>query len=363
MTPDFAMKKVSFPARAGFRRTLNQRVARYFKETRLARTGGWRMLLKTGIILVWLFSSYVFLVFFADSFLTALAASFTLALGAALVGFNIMHDGAHGSYSESPRVNRMMAWTLDMLGGSQMFWRHKHNVLHHTYTNIEGLDDDLDTSGLLRLSPAQRWRPWHRFQHVYAFPLYSLLTLNFLVHSDFRKFFTGRIGAYKLQKPTLWQTFSFFSAKLLYLGFTIGIPWLFHSLWVVLGFFLLVQLVSGFIFALVFQLAHTVEGTSFPQPDPETRSMENEWSIHEVETTADFAEKNKLATWFFGGLNFQIEHHLFPKICHLHYPALSKIVRRTCEEFQVKYTSYSTVRSATLMHWRFLKRLGRNEVA
>lgn len=353
------MKKVSFPTRSGFHQRLNQRVNQYFEQRNLAKTGDWRMFLKTGTIAVWLFSSYIFLVFFAESLPAAGAGALALALGFVLVGFNVMHDGAHDSYSGNKGVNRVMAWTLDLLGGSQMLWRQKHNILHHTYTNIEGVDDDLDTSGLLRLSPEQERRPWHRFQHLYALVLYSLLTINWLVYSDFRKFFSGRIGAYKLQKPTGGETLSFFAAKGLYFGYTVGLPLLFHPPLVVLGFFIFVHLVSGLIFSLVFQLAHTVEGNSFPKPHPETGFIEAEWSIHEVETTANFATGNRFVTWFCGALNFQIEHHLFSRICHIHYPNLSQIVRETCEEFQIRYTCYATVRSAVFMHYRFLKKLGK----
>lgn len=356
---DIDMNKISFPNRTGFHQKLNQRVNQYFEQRNLAKTGDWRMFLKSGIILAWFAISYLCLVFLADSLITAGVSAFALALGFVLVGFNIMHDGAHDSYSSNKRVNRVMAWTLDLLGGSQMLWRQKHNILHHTYTNIEGVDDDLDTSGLLRLSPEQARRPWHRFQHLYAFVLYSLLTINGFVFSDFKKFFSGRIGAYRLQKPTSWQTFSFFTAKGLYFGYTVAIPLFFHPPLVVLPFFIFVHLISGLIFSLVFQLAHAVEGTSFPKPDPETGIMEAEWSIHEVETTANFATDNRFVTWFCGALNFQIEHHLFSRICHIHYPNLSRIVRETCEEFQIRYTCYPTVRSAIVMHYRFLKKLGK----
>lgn len=353
------MKKVSFPTRAGFHRKLNERVNEYFEQRNLAKTGDWRMFLKTGMIGVWFFGSYIFLVFFADSLAAGLGGAIALALGLVLVGFNIMHDGAHDSYSGNKRVNRLMAWSLDLLGGSQMLWRQKHNILHHTYTNIEGLDDDLDTSGLLRLSPDQERRPWHRFQHLYAFALYSLLTMNWALYSDFRKFFSGRIGAYKLRKPTRGQALAFFAAKILYFGYMVFFPLLFHPPLVVLAFFIFVNLVSGFIFSLVFQLAHAVEGTSFPRPHPETGRMDAEWSIHEVETTANFATGSRFVTWFCGALNFQIEHHLLSRVCHIHYPDLSRIVRETCEEFQVRYTCYPTLRSAIVMHFQFLKKLSK----
>ncbi len=357
------MKKISFPVRAGFRQRLNQRVNQHFDRRGVPRTGDWRMFLKTGIILTWLATSYILLVFYANSLASGIVAALAVAAGIVLVGFNLMHDGAHDSYSANKKINRMAAWTLDFIGGSQMLWRQKHNILHHTYTNIAGADDDLNTSGLLRLSPDQSWRPWHRFQHLYAPALYSLLTINWVFYSDFRKFFTGRIGDYRLRKPSARETLSFFSAKGLYFGYAIVLPLLIHDLMVTLFFFIFVHLVAGLIFSVVFQLAHTVDDNAFPAADPRTGFIESEWSIHEVETTANFATQNRFLSWVCGGLNFQIEHHLLPRVCHIHYPALSHFVRETCGEFQIRYTCYATVRSALMMHFRFLKKLGKPAAA
>ena len=351
-------KKISFPTQVGFYTTLKNRVNQYFADANLPATGNWRMFLKTAIILVWLASAYVLLVFFSTSLIMAIITAFAVAQGFVLVGFNIMHDGNHGSYSKNKTINYLMGFTMNLIGGNQMYWKQKHNILHHTYTNITEMDDDLNTGGLLRLSPDQEWHPWHRFQHIYAFPIYSLMSLSWLTFADFRKFFTGRIGTYKLRKPSAYETTLFFLTKVFYFGYTLILPMFFHPVAYVLIGFLGVHLVLGFTLAIVFQLAHTVEGNTFPQPHPQTRIVENEWAIHEVETTADFAPKSKFIAWYMGGLNFQIEHHLFTKVCHIHYPAISKIVESTCQEFKVSYVSYPTVRSAVAAHYRFLRELG-----
>jgi linoleoyl-CoA desaturase len=317
------------------------------------------MYVKTAIILAWLVTAYLLLVFFSASLIMAIISAFAVAQGFVLVGFNIMHDGNHGSYSRNRKVNRVMGFTLDLIGGSSMIWQQKHNILHHTYTNIHEIDDDISTGGLLRLSPDQKWRPWHRFQHLYAFPFYSFMTLSWVGFNDFRRFFKGRIGDYELRKPTSAETTLFFLTKLFYFGYTLVLPMFFHPVLYVLLTFIGIHLVLGFTLAIIFQLAHTVEGNAFPQPDGKTGNMENEWAIHEVETTANFAPDNKWAAWYLGGLNFQIEHHLFSKICHIHYPAISKIVKKTCREFSVVYVSYPTIRSAVAAHIRFLKKMGR----
>jgi linoleoyl-CoA desaturase len=137
------------------------------------------------------------------------------------------------------------------------------------------------------------------------------------------------------------------------------LPLFFHPLLHVLIAFLCIHLVLGFTLSIVFQLAHTVEGNTFPKPDKDTGNIENEWAIHQVETTANFAPKSKFAAWYQGGLNFQIEHHLFSNISHIHYPAISKIVEKTCREFGISYVSFPTVWSAVVGHYRFLKDMGK----
>jgi len=355
------MQKVTFPVRLGFYAEVKQRVNHYFDANAISRNADWRMVLKTVLILAWLAASYVLLLFATSSLVLAIISAVAVAQGFVLVGFNIMHDGAHGSYSKSKRWNWVMGFTLDLIGGSQMFWRHKHNILHHTYTNINELDDDIHIGGIMRLSPEQPLRPWHRLQHVYAFPAYALMTLLWVTIGDFQKFFTRRIGDYKLPKPTPRESALFFLTKIFYFFYMLVLPMFFHPLVHVIGLFLLVHVVLGFTMAIVFQLAHVMESNTFPRPHPQTGEIDNEWAIHEVETTANFAPKSKLAAWYCGGLNFQIEHHLFPRICHIHYPDISRIVARTCREFGISYVSYPTVRAAIVAHFRFLKTLGRKD--
>jgi linoleoyl-CoA desaturase len=355
------MQKVTFTSRLGFYDEVKKQVYEYFEANKLSPHANWRMYLKTAIILLWLATAYVLLVFATSSLIMAIISAVAVAQGFALVGFNIMHDGNHGGYSRSRKVNSIMGFTLNLIGGSSWFWKHKHNILHHTYTNINELDEDIHVDGIMRMSPVQPRRPWHRFQHLYAFPAYSLMSLLWVTIGDFRKFFSGRIGDYKLPKISAGETTLFFLTKVFYFGYMLVLPMFFHPVLQVLAFFVLVHVVLGFSLALTFQLAHVVEGNTFPEPDPASATIENEWAIHEVETTADFAPKSRLAHWYFGGLNFQIEHHLFPRICHIHYPAISKVVKKVCEEFGINYVSYPTVRAAVGAHFRFLRTLGRED--
>ena len=318
--------------------------------------------MKSVLILVWFGASYTAFLLSSDSVPLSIVSVVAMAQGIVLIGFNIMHDANHGSYSSRPLVNRLLGFTLDLVGGSSLLWRSKHNILHHTYTNVHELDDDLDVPSILRFSPIAPLKPWHRFQQWYAFPLYCLLTLLWVVESDFNKYISGRIGRYELPRPSAGETALFISARLFYFGYTLVLPMFFYPVLHVVGYFLLLHAIAGLSLSLVFQVAHVVGGRTFVEADDVQGVIDNEWAIHQVETTANFAANSRIARWYCGGLNYQIEHHLFPRTCHIHYPAISGIVEQTCKEFGIDYVSYPTFRSALSEHRRFLKLLGREEL-
>ena len=356
-----SLTRISFTKKSGFHNELKKRVNDYFTENNISKTGGWRIMLKSLFIGALVISSYITLVFYAQSWPVVLLAAFLLAQGLVLVGFNIMHDSVHGSFSKSRSINKVLGYTLNMLGGSQRLWYHKHNVLHHTYTNIAGVDTDLESDGLLRLSPNQQRRPWHRLQVIYALPVYSLLTLSMVLVTDYTKFFSGSIGPYKLPKATFTEATLFFITKILYFFYALALPMFFHPVLHVIGGFLIVHLILGLTMSVVFQLAHTVEENDFPVAQIPENIIENEWAIHQVETTANFSPKSRFANWYMGGLNFQIEHHLFAKISHVHYRKISPIVKQTCRDFGINYTSYSSMPKAFATHMRFLIEMGKKD--
>lgn len=355
------MHKVHFPPRSAFHASVKQRVEQYFADRNLATTGDWRLWLKTALLLASTVTAYSLLVFVPLSLPVSIGLLIVLAQGLVLVSCNAAHDGAHESFARSKTLNWLAGSLLDVAGGSQMVWRFKHNRLHHIYTNVQALDNDLQNSGMFRLSPEQPWRPWHRWQHLYAFFMYGFLTLSWVFYGDFSKLLSGRIGGYTLPKLRRAEVGFFLAARGLYFGYALLLPCLFHPVWHVLLAFGTVHFIMGLTLSVVFQLAHVIEGTQFPSPATETGLLPHSWAVHEVETTANFAPRNRWVTWYVGGLNFQIEHHLFAGICHIHYPAISTIVAQTCQEFAIPYLSYPTVWSALRGHYRFLKRLGTSE--
>ena len=347
-----------FSPDTGFRKQLDSRVNAYFEETGHLPQGDWRMYLKTFMMLAWFGGSYALLVFVATTWWQGALAATSLAFAIAGVGFSIQHDANHDAYSRNHTVNRILERTLDMLGASSYLWRWKHNVFHHTYTNVHGADFDIDLQPLARLSPAQKQHKVHRFQHIYMWALYGFTVYHMHFVEDFLNVKRGKIGDHHFPRPTGVRLFEVFSSKAVVLGWAVVVPLLFHSWWVVLTFYAVGWFAVGLILAVVFQVAHCYEGAEFAVADAETQQVGKAWAVHQLETTANFAPDSALVNWYVGGLNFQIEHHLFPKICHVHYPRLAGIVREVCDEFDVRYTCYPTFLSAVASHGRHLRRLG-----
>jgi linoleoyl-CoA desaturase len=310
------------------------------------------------LLLAWLAGSYYLLVFHITSWAGGVLAGLSLALAMTSVGFNIMHDGNHGSFSSRPWMNRLAGLTLDLLGCSSYLWIRKHNFSHHTYTNIPHVDDDIDLAPFGRLSADIPLRSYYRYQQYYLWFLYALLVIQWHFYSDYKKLVTGKIGDKTFDPPRGWDLAGVFLGKATYFSLAFVVPFLRHPWWFVLASYVGVTMVMGVVTSIVFQLAHIVEETAHPALSDDVHS---EWVIHQLRTTADFARENRLLTWYLGGLNFQVIHHLFPRICHVHYPQVSRIVAQVCDKYQVNYQAHRSVYSALRSHFRFLRLMGRTQ--
>lgn len=345
--------------RSNFHQELKRRVNSYFTENKKDATGNWTLYFKA--ILLWslYIALYVHVVFFTpDAWWLALLECLAMGALTAGIGFNVMHDGGHGSFSKSKFWNKIAAYSVNALGASGIMWNNKHNIIHHTYTNIDGVDDDIEIKPMLRMCETQKKYKIHRYQHIYVWFLYTLLLIIWVFMTDYTKYFKKKVGVVPIKKMSAFDHFAFWIAKIGYYAMMIVVPIYMVGFLPWLVGFLALSMFAGLILSVVFQLAHTVEHTSFPAFIENSNDIENEWAIHQLETTANFAPKNKLISWFVGGLNFQIEHHLFPKISHVHYPAISKIIKNTCEEFNVKYIEFKHMRQAIASHAMHLKHMG-----
>ena len=348
---------IRFAPSDAFYRELKSRVYQHLAESHRAPQGGWRLMSKALLILSLYLGSYLALNLYATSTWSIMLCMFLIAQSIVMIGFNVMHDAGHGSFSSHRWINILMSYTLDLVGASQWLWQTKHGVLHHTYTNVSSHDDDLTTNDLLRLHHEQDWRPVHRYQWIYAPLLYSLLTVHW-VFSDFRDFFMRKIGPHSLKAPSKRAVTCFVGFKLLFFSMAFAIPMLRFAWWQVLLGWVAIEMLVGLTLATTFQLAHVVTDVMQPDLPAEGERLPDTWAAHQVKTTANFATHNPLLSWYVGGLNFQIEHHLFTKISHVHYPFIAPIVEKMCRDHQLPYQSYPTLGSALRAHFAKLRSLG-----
>jgi linoleoyl-CoA desaturase len=341
-----------------FSSVLKQRVNEYFQQRHIRPTGDWRLYTKTITLVV---SGVVFYIGWVVLDLPTWAmvlSAMLLGINHALIGFNVMHDGAHGSFSTNPRLNSLMGYSLNVVGGNTYLWKLKHNVAHHTFPNVEGHDEDIDVWPFIRSSSYQPRLWFHRYQHLYGLVLYCVTYLQWVFWADTRKYLHRNIASLEITTFTTREHFIFWASKAFYIGVFIGVPILVHGWALGIGTYLLSAATTGILIAIVFQLAHVNEATHFTVPEPDTNKVDAEFLVHQMATTANFSTRSKVVAWLLGGLNFQVEHHLFPKISHVHYPAIKGIVESTCREFNVPYLEYPTVRQALASHLRYLRLVG-----
>jgi|WetSurMetagenome_2_1015567.scaffolds.fasta_scaffold88235_1 linoleoyl-CoA desaturase len=351
--------KLDFDEDRTFEIDLRRRVDDYFRQGKgQPKTGSWRMFLKTAVILTCFTASYVLLVFFADTVWQALPLAVLLGLFTAAIGFNIAHDGGHRAYSKTAWVNKAAAVTMDLVGSSSYLWFWKHTVIHHRYVNITGYDNDINLGMLGRLSPHNKRLPFHRWQHLYLWPLYGLLAVKWEFINDFRQIRSGRLGGHRFPRPVGGELVIFVVGKVVFFAWAIFIPLMLHSFPTVLLYYLVAVVMLGTTMAVVFQLPHCVAQAEFPIPRGDMGRMEAPWAVHQARATLDFGRSNRVLRWSLGGLNFHLEHHLFPTICHIHYPAITWIVEQACRDHGIKYAEHKSFLTGLLAHFRWLRRMG-----
>jgi linoleoyl-CoA desaturase len=311
---------------------LKRRVNEYLEQNQIKATGNFKLFSKAILLVSLLVVTYIHLVFYTPSTFFAILECVVFGGLIAAIGFNVM-------------------------------WGMKHVTIHHTYTNIDGVDDDIEVGVFMRMAPTQKYYSMHRFQHIYFWFLYMLLYIFWIFFADYKKYFSKKIGNISFKSMSWAEHIEFWSVKIYHVVAFVVLP-IYMVGWVswLVGF-LIATMFAGFILSIVFQLAHTVEDTEFPIASQPDNKMPDEFAAHQIQTTANFATKNKLVSWLVGGLNFQIEHHLFPKISHVHYPAISKIVKQACEDFKLNYIEYPTVLSAIKAHFNFVKQMSKPSVA
>lgn len=345
-----------------FYRTLKKRVNDYFTSNNISKKGNAKMVFKTIAMFSIYFVPYVFMLCLPTGALFNLMLWAIMGIGMAGIGLSVMHDANHGAYSSNEKVNKWVGYVMFLLGGSDVNWRIQHNVLHHTYTNVSGMDEDIHAGAILRFSPHDKRRYLHRFQHFYAWFLYGLMTLMWFLTKDYKQAARyHKMGLIKTQKISFVRhLLVVIAAKIGYASIMLVLPIWFggNSWWIYVLGFVLMNFIASLILSCIFQPAHVVPTSDYPLPG-ESGNIEADWAVNQLYNTANFAPKAKLFSWYVGGLNYQVEHHLFPNICHVHYSKISEIVRETAKEFNLPYHSYKTFLEALAEHTKMLKNLGR----
>lgn len=353
MTPTIKFSNVN----TLFSRALKEKTNQYFKETLQKKTGNRKIFIKATILMLTFVFLYILLVFVNPHWSLGVLLCILFGINLAAIGFNIMHDAGHNSFSESKQLNNFLSYSLNLLGGNIYFWKLKHNIAHHTYTNIDGEDPDIEVK-FMRIHHDQELRKYHRYQRLYFPLLYGISYLAWIFYQDYEKYFKQRMATSeeKFHFP-LKEKLIFWVSKSIHFALFIVIPVLSVGWFTTIIGLFIAGVVCGMTLAIVFQLAHVVSETEFKTVDQP--KIEEEWMIHQIQSTANFSTKNKVLTWLLGGLNYQVEHHLFPKVSHVHYPALNRIVRQTCKEHNVKYNEFRSFWGAFQSHLRVIDAMSR----
>ncbi|MFZ6010370.1 MAG: fatty acid desaturase family protein [Bacteroidota bacterium] len=353
------LKYIFDNGKTSFFRDLKTKVDCYFTERKLHPAGNVKLYVKSILQIFSAAALYIVLVFFTPVPWIAIFLCAILGLNLAVIGFNVMHEGGHQVFSKYAWVNKASAYFLNVLGGNAYYWKIKHNINHHTYTNIEGMDSDIDVKPFMRLHEGQPRRAYHRFQHLYWIILYGISYLVWVFYEDFQKYVSGKVSVNSEPKRLATREhFIFWITKVMFVAVYMVVPIVITGWLAWFVGFLIITFICGLSISIVFQLAHVVEGTQFHAVSNNDYDKQ-EWAVHQIKSTANFATSSKFLYWMLGGLNFQIEHHLFPRISHIHYPAISRFVKEACKEWNVVYHESSSFLKAFISHLQHLHRLGR----
>lgn len=339
---------------------LNERVKQYFKDKNMSQRGNAKLFFKAFFMYAVVLSSYTVLVFVQpESVAINLLLLAVFGTFLAFIGFNVMHDSCHGAFSNNSNVNEVFGYSMNFLGAESRFWKIKHNVLHHNFTNVDGVDDDIFKPPFLRMSPNQPYNKMHKYQGYYMLFLYGVSTMFWVFWMDFQKYFTDKIHTTVIPKKKFADHLSFILTKLFYIGFYIVVPIIFVGFTKFIIGYLIFNFVMGIVMSVVFQLAHVVEGAAFEDAqETGVLSIEEDWAIYQLKTTFDFCPNNAFLTWALGGLNFQVEHHLFPKVSHVHYPEIRKIVKELANKYGIVHNEFNSFSEALSSHFKMMHHLG-----
>ncbi len=280
------------------------------------------------------------------------------------LAYNVSHDAVHGALSEKRWVNEVFYYlTFNLFGPNAYLWRNRHVVMHHSAVNVPGFDFNIEAAKILRFAPTQEWRPYHRFQHLYAPFAYLVFTFHWVFIKDFKMLFLDRIGNVAEIRHPLARILELVAWKIVHVCIFIVTPTLALGvpLWQVLLAYLFFQFLTSFQFVLTFTGSHLNEGMVFVAASPENQ-IRHSFLEHAILTSLDFHPTSPVLSFWLGGFNSHVAHHMFPNVCSVHYPELSRIIQRTSAEYGLPYKQIS-IDKLFVRHFRYLKQMGAGERA
>lgn len=353
------LSPISAENAAAFAVEVKERVNRHFSDRGLSKHANAAMMAKSVILIGGYFGAYGSILGGALPLWLMWPMCVVMGICMAGIGFSVTHDALHGAYSARPGVNRCLGYLFETLGANGYMWKITHNLIHHTYTNIQGVDEDLEVADYIRLSPHTPYRPIHRLQKYFAFPSYAFSTVFWVFAKDYKYFLKRDLYSRRIEGHPAAEWRILLISKFLYYMATIAAPLAILDVtwWQFAIGFLTVHCTAGLILGMIFQLAHVVEPTRHFRKG-QIEYVKRTWMHQQMATCNDFAPGNRLLTWYVGGLNFQVEHHLFPKICHVHYRKLAPIVRQVALKHGLPYNQDASLWRAIRSHYRTLEKFG-----
>ena len=277
-----------------------------------------------------------------------------LGLTGAWIGLTVQHCANHGAMSNSALANNLLGMTDDLIGGSSLMWRYHHQVSHHIHCNDTALDEDVFSAfPLLRFDARLPRLPVHRWQHLYMWALFPFMQLAFQV-GDLTAFFTRETAGTKLRGATGGELATVLAGKVVHFSLLLA-PALWAGWTAVLAGMAAFIATQGIVLAATFAVSHNVAEAKVPE-ETDGAAAERDWGRQQVLTSADWG--GVVGNFFTGGLNLQVEHHLFPAICFVHYPAIARIVADECRRRDVPYFIYPTLPSILKRFVAFMAAMG-----
>src|SRR5262249_5601159 len=336
----------------------------YLASAHKSPRAGWVLLVKALILVSLVVGSYAAILVIGKGWIL-IPLGVVFAVSALLLAINVGHDASHDAVFKSRLLNFILHRACFLLTGINGYlWRMRHLNSHHLFPNVNGSDTDIDENPVMRLSPNQPWR-WHfQFQHIYGPFMYLFAASHTTWWGDFVYLSKKNLANMTDIKHPWYEYILFFLSKLAYVAIVLVIPMLVLEIpwWQVVLGYLFVKCVASLLFVFLLIGTHFSDLADFPVPDEKTGSVGRTWAEHNMATACDWSPHSLLAHFISGGVNAHASHHLFPDVCHTHYPAIAKLIERSAQEFGVPYNRVSMwgmVRS----HFLFLYQLGRRPPA